>query len=81
MRTWEFDLRTDRDLSGEADSDTLFEMFGGDLTPGVMNDTPVLACTVEGDDLATTIRDTLHRLTEVGMKVLHVQMEPEAVEA
>jgi len=81
MRTYFFDLVVDRDLTGETDSDRMFEAFSGDVTPAVTNGAPMLLCSVEADSLVDALRATIERLKEEGVRVLRVEMEPDAVDA
>lgn len=85
MRTWEFDLLTDRDLTDEADADRIFELFAdgplADVTPAVSVGVPLLMCSVESPDLLSAVRQTIERLSAAGVTVLRVQVEPEAVAA
>ncbi len=81
MRTWTFDLLTDEDMTAPERADVLFEAFEGDVTPAVVAGAPRLMCSVDGDDLLGTIRDTVARVEALGVEVRQVQMEREAVAA
>lgn len=81
MRLYEFDLVVERDMTEGADVDRLFELFGGDVTPGVSGGTPLLLCSIEAESLESAMRNTLRRLQEAGIQVLTVQIEPESLAA
>ncbi|MCA0270368.1 MAG: hypothetical protein LCH53_14285 [Bacteroidetes bacterium] len=80
VRTWSFDLVVDQDMTDLEGSNALFEAFEGDVTPAVLAGVPHLMCTVEAPDLLGAVRQTIQRVEALGLgvRVLHVQMEPES---
>ena len=79
MHTFFFDLIVPDDLTGDDDSDRVFDLFGGDVTPAVQAGTPVLMCSVEAEDFPSAVTATVKTLRDAGYEVHAVQAEPDAV--
>ncbi len=81
MSTFHFDLIVTADLTGDADTDRLFALFEGGVTPAVSSGTPLLMCSIEAESFPAAVTETVRRLRESGVDVQTVQAEPDAVVA
>ncbi len=76
MQTYFFDVIVDRDLVNEEDSDRIFEVFEGDVSPAVLAGVPRLSCSIEAETLDAAIRRVLAAVPSFDTTALRVEVEP-----